>query len=140
MKFLLKSANSVASGIRLASGRNAKFGFLAGTALAAVFAASSASAQVGWYGAVDLGYHWSGKVDGRSSNPAANGQDYIWNFNQRHDWDAFARLGYQVTGRWRVELEGGYRPGNFSSIEGNASQAVLGLYRTPGGGPPAASG
>jgi opacity protein-like surface antigen len=36
-----------------------KFNLLAGAALAAVFAASGASAQdTGWYGAVDLGYHW----------------------------------------------------------------------------------
>src|SRR3546814_1411813 len=32
-----------------------KFKLLAGAALAAMFAATGASAQVGWYGAVDLG-------------------------------------------------------------------------------------
>ena len=32
-----------------------KFKLLAGAALAAVFAASGASAQEGWYGAIDLG-------------------------------------------------------------------------------------
>jgi opacity protein-like surface antigen len=50
-----------------------KFKLLAGAALAAVFAASGASAQVGWYGAVDLGYHWPDGIEGSSSNNAANG-------------------------------------------------------------------
>ena len=57
-----------------------KFKLLAGAALAAVFAATGASAQsswshdwstwnnIGWYGAVDLGYHWPDGISGSSSN------------------------------------------------------------------------
>ena len=50
-----------------------KLQLLAGVALAAVFAAGAASAQeTGWYGAVDLGYHWPTEFETQSSNNAAN--------------------------------------------------------------------
>ena len=54
--------------------------------MAAVFAASGASAQVGWYGAADLGYHWPEGILGESSNQAANNNIYIWRFNQQDDY------------------------------------------------------
>ena len=108
-----------------------KFKLLAGAAMAAVFVASGASAQVGWYGAVDLGYHWPEGILGESSNTAANGNIYIWRFNQQKDWTGFGRLGYQFTDHWRVELEGGYRPGDISSVRGGTNQAIVGLC-TPG--------
>ncbi|MDB5424593.1 MAG: OmpA family protein, partial [Phenylobacterium sp.] len=108
-----------------------KFKLLAGAALAAVFAASGASAQVGWYGAVDLGYHWPDGIEGTSSNNAANAAPYNWDFNQQKDWAGFARLGYQLTDHWRVELEAGYRSGDIDSVRGGTNQAILGLC-TPG--------
>ena len=109
-----------------------KFKLLAGAALAAVFAASGASAQeVGWYGAVDLGYHWPEGIEGDSSNNAANSQPYSWDFNQEEDWAGFARLGYRLSEHWRVELEGGYRPGDIKSVRGGSNNAILGLC-TPG--------
>src|SRR5579859_590998 len=104
-----------------------KFKLLAGAAMAAVFAASGASAQVGWYGAVDLGYHWPVGLRAKSSNLDSVGQPYIWTFQQDRDYTAFARLGYQVTDNWRVELEGGYRPGNITSVQGGTNQSVFGL-------------
>ena len=109
-----------------------KFKLLAGAALAAVFAASGASAQdTGWYGAVDLGYHWPDSIDADSSTTAANGAPYNWDINQEDDWAGFARLGYQINPHWRVELEGGYRPGDIESIRGGANQSIVGLC-TPG--------
>ena len=109
-----------------------KFKLLAGAALAAVFAASGASAQnVGWYGAVDLGYHWPDSIQGESSNNASNAAPYDWGFNQEDDWAGFARLGYQLNDNWRVELEGGYRPGDMESVRGGSNQVILGLC-TPG--------
>ena len=104
-----------------------KFKLLAGAAMAAVFAASGASAQVGWYGAVDLGYHWPEGIKADSSNLAANGIRYTWRFNQQDDWAGFARLGYQVTDHWRVELEAGYRPGDIDSVRGGTTQVIPGL-------------
>ena len=63
-----------------------KFKLLAGAALAAVFAASGASAQVaGWYGAVDLGYHLPEGIEADSSNNGANGQAYNWDISQEDD-------------------------------------------------------
>jgi len=111
---------------------NMKFKLLAGAALAAVFAASGASAQsTGWYGAVDLGYHWPEGIEGQASNNGANGTPYSWDFNQEDDWAGFARLGYQLNDHWRVELEGGYRPGDIESVRGGTQNSILGLC-TPG--------
>ena len=111
---------------------NMKFKLLAGAALAAVCAASGASAQdAGWYGAVDLGYHWPDSFELESKNTSANGKPYVWNLSQEEDWTGFARLGYRVNSNWRVELEGGYRPGDVDSIRGGTNQAILGLC-TPG--------
>ncbi|MEI7572446.1 MAG: outer membrane beta-barrel protein, partial [Phenylobacterium sp.] len=105
-----------------------KIKLLAGAALAAVAIASGASArEVGWYGAVDAGYHWPMGIDGTSSNNAANGKPYDWTISSAEDWAGFARLGYQVSSHWRVELEGGYRPGKVDSVRGGASNAILGL-------------
>ncbi|WP_411288339.1 outer membrane protein, partial [Phenylobacterium sp.] len=99
--------------------------------MAAVFAASAASAQVGWYGAVDLGYHWPESMEATSSNNAPNGAPYSWDFNQEEDWAGFARLGYQLNDNWRVELEVGYRGGDIESIRGGPNNVILGLC-TPG--------
>ena len=59
-----------------------KLKLLAGAAMAAVFAASGAAAQEGWYGAVDLGWHWPDDYENKSSNNAPNGAPYVWDFNQ----------------------------------------------------------
>src|SRR3954462_13335201 len=108
-----------------------KFKLLAGAALAVVFSASSAAAQVGWYGAADIGYHWPEGLRATSSKNAANGIPYIWNFNQKDDWTGFARLGSQMRDAWRAEPEGGGRPCNIESVRAGPNQAVLGLC-TPG--------
>jgi len=83
-----------------------KFKLLAGAALAVTtLAASGAAAQdTGWYGALDVGYHWSDDTNFETGLGPVNldGDD---------DWTAFARLGYRLSPHWRVELEGGWRPG-----------------------------
>jgi OOP family OmpA-OmpF porin len=121
-----------------------KFKLLAGAALAAVFAATGAAAQVGWYGAVDLGYHWpeTMKMTSSANNPAT-GAPYRWNFKQQDDWVGFGRLGYQLTDHWRVEGELGYRPGDVKSagLRGQAVHRLLPVRSvhpdagSPGGGP-----
>ncbi|MEI6440595.1 MAG: OmpA family protein [Alphaproteobacteria bacterium] len=105
-----------------------KFKLLAGAAIAAVCVASGASAaDTGWYGAVDMGYHAPDSFTLSSSNNASNGKPYEWNLSQKEDWAGFARLGYRVSNNWRVELEGGYRPGDVNSFRGGANQAIAGL-------------
>lgn len=110
-----------------------KLKLLAGAALAAVFAASGASAQeTGWYGAVDLGYHWPTAVNSESDANAPDGQHYHWTWKSESDWAGFVRLGYQFTPNWRAELEGGYRPGDLEGVRGNpVRQQPIGLC-TPG--------
>ena len=108
-----------------------KLKLLAGAAMVLACAATGAQAQEGWYGAVDLGYHIPREFNMSSSNNAANGQPYSWDFNQKKDWAGFARLGYQLNPHWRVELELGYRGGDVDSIRGANNQAVVGLC-TPG--------
>ena len=96
-----------------------KFKLLAGVALAAVFAAAGASAQeTGWYGALDLGYHWADGINATSSNPAPDGKDYDWrwSYENSHEWAGFARLGYRFDPHWRVELEGGFRNGSLGEV------------------------
>ena len=105
-----------------------KFKLLAGAAIAAVCVATGASAaDTGWYGAVDMGYHWPDSFSLSSSNNSANGNPYEWNLAQKEDWAGFARLGYRVSNNWRVELEGGYRAGDVNSFRGGANQAITGL-------------
>ena len=109
-----------------------KLKLLAGAAMAAAFAASGASAQEGWYGAIDLGYHTPREYKTTSSNNApVTGQPYAWQFSQEDDWAGFARVGYQLTSNWRVELEVGYRGGDIASVKGINNQSVIGLC-TPG--------
>ena len=55
-----------------------KLKLLAGAAMAAACVASGAAARDGWYGAVDLGYHWPTEFKVTSSNNAANGSPYAW--------------------------------------------------------------
>ena len=89
-----------------------KIGLMAGAAIAALFAASGASAQTaqpGWYGALDLGYHFPVNRWYKGSNVAPDGQYYNWQFDPKDDFAGFVRLGYRFNSHWRVELEGGYR-------------------------------
>ncbi|MCI3181449.1 hypothetical protein C5708_14435, partial [Caulobacter sp. CCUG 60055] len=108
-----------------------KLKLLAGACLAAVAVASVASAEDrGWYGALDIGYHAPESIKAHSSNNDPTGVRYNWNWSADNDWAGFARLGYRFTPNWRVELEGGYRPGDLKSVSSGAS-AIQGLC-TPG--------
>jgi len=100
-----------------------KFKLLAGAAVAAVFAASGAAAQtdynpVGWYGAVDLGYHWPESSEFNTSAGSS------FDIKADNDWAGFARLGYQLNSHWRIEGELGYRQGDLKSVIGKNSSVV----------------
>ncbi|NBU27714.1 MAG: porin family protein, partial [Caulobacteraceae bacterium] len=97
-----------------------------GGVLAALLLAPQAMAQdAGWYGAFDLGYHWPEGVDAKSSDPAADGKPYSYNFKSEDSYLGFVRLGYQFTPNWRVELEGGMRGGPMESIKGNPARLTV---------------
>ena len=115
-----------------------KLHLLAGAAIVAMSSATGASAQdwdgwlKGWYVAGDVGYHWPESIEGTSDTAGSDGVKYKWNFGSKDDWAGFARLGYRFNPNWRAELEYGYRPGDVTSIRGNASAAQpIGLC-TPG--------
>ncbi len=97
--------------------------FLAGVVTVAAFAASSASAQTGWYGAVDLGWHVAGDMS-TTSSANLGGAPADWRLSTDDDWGGFARLGYRMNDKWRVELELGYRGADFTGARGSASQVV----------------
>ncbi len=89
-----------------------KVKLLAGVAMAGLFAAGVANAEPnGWYGAIDAGYHAADVEMGGSTLADMDVDD---------DWAGFARLGYRFTENWRVELEGGYRPGDLGEIVNSA--------------------
>ena len=100
---------------------------MAGAALVAALAATSAYAAQpnGFYAAVDGGYRIesNGGIHTHSSANAADGQPYGYKWSRDNDWTGFARLGYQVAPHWRVELEGGYRPGDLNSVRGASQRA-----------------
>ena len=72
----------------------------------------------GWYGALDLGYHWQEDLGTFSEGNAPDGGPYNFNWSTESTWAGFARLGYRFNPNWRVELEGGYRPGDIDAVRG----------------------
>jgi OOP family OmpA-OmpF porin len=97
-----------------------------------VFAASGVSAQeTGWYGAVDLGYHWPQSIGTQSNQTSPDGEYVHWAWKTEKDWTGFVRLGYQFNPHVRAEVEGGYRPGDLKGVRGPAVRSPIGLC-TPG--------
>ncbi len=101
-----------------------KVKLLAGVAMAGLFTAGAAAADPnGWYGAIDAGYHMA-EVELDSA---------VDEFEVDDDWAGFARLGYRFTPNWRVELEGGYRPGELGELTNNGTPGFCNA--TPAVGP-----
>jgi opacity protein-like surface antigen len=101
-----------------------KMTLLAAAAVAALAAATSASANVvtpGVYVAGDFGYHWPS--DYQTDLPGGAKGPVIL---QKNDWVAFGRLGYAFNPNWRIELEGGYRPGDVDRVFWRSPTAVPG--------------
>ncbi|MDP3657765.1 MAG: OmpW family outer membrane protein, partial [Brevundimonas sp.] len=73
---------------------------------ALALSAGVASAEPnGWYGAIDAGWHSADVASNRGVE-----------FEVEDDWAGFARLGYRFNDNWRVEFEGGYRPGEIGEV------------------------
>ena len=105
-----------------------KLKLLAGAALAALAVAGAASAEqaTGWYGAIDLGSNTKSDYKARSQGDMVDGGPFVYNISTKDNVAGFARLGYRYSPNWRVELEGGIRPGD---VDG-----AIGFPRTYAGG------
>jgi outer membrane protein OmpA-like peptidoglycan-associated protein/opacity protein-like surface antigen len=87
--------------------------FTTTAAAAMALSAGAASADpLGWYGAIDAGWHTADEVTALDLGGA--GADY--EFELEDDWAAFGRLGYRFDQNWRVELEGGYRGADIETV------------------------
>jgi len=95
---------------------------LTGTAVAALTMASSAMAEQpnGYYVAGDLGINWKSDQKLKSDKSVPSGTaPYAYNLST-HDIGGvvMGRLGYRFSQKWRVELEGAYRPGKVDRMVG----------------------
>jgi OOP family OmpA-OmpF porin len=97
-----------------------KLKLLAGAALAALAVAGAASAEQanGWYGALDLGANTKSDYKASSQYTMVDGGPFVYNIGTKDNVVGFARLGYRYSPNWRVELEGGVRPGTVDSAIG----------------------
>src|SRR5690348_8465591 len=117
-----------------------KLKLMAGAALVGMCAAgANASAQpadTGWYGAIDIGAHFDQRlntVSGANTGDVEDTNPFHLRFHQNTDWVGFARIGYKLSPHVRIELEGGYRPGDLSRVTnagGTDVQAICGLTAT----------
>jgi opacity protein-like surface antigen len=80
-------------------------------ATAMLFGAPASAQDTGFYVAGDLGYHAPTKIAS-----SVEGTNENWEWGVHNNADGFLRLGYAFDSNWSVELEGGYRPGDLSSI------------------------
>lgn len=98
-----------------------KLNLLAGVAVAAIVtsgAAFAAEPTQGWYIGGELGAHTKSHIGTWSSNTAPDGGRYNFNWATKNDWAGYIKGGYRFTPNWRVEVEGGYRPGKLDSVRG----------------------
>ncbi len=97
-----------------------KMKLMGGVALAAVVVASGALAsENGWYGAVDAGGHEARNITATSPNSPSVV------VKTRDSVVGFGRLGYRFSPYIRMEVEGGYRPGD---LKGVSSRGALPNY------------
>ncbi|MDP8916804.1 MAG: outer membrane beta-barrel protein, partial [Pseudomonadota bacterium] len=114
-----------------------KLKLMAATATLALATAGAANAQFynpfsyfngvnGGYIAGDIGVH-EAEFEGDSS-----ARDVTFDFSPESDYAAFLRAGFRFNENIRLELEGGYRPGDLESVRAeNANSVPQGLC-TPG--------
>ena len=106
---------------------------LAGAALAAVMAASGASAaENGWYGAVDIGWHVTDNYEMKSSFTSAPSGPLNYHLYTDDDFTGFSRLGYRVAPNWRVEGELGFRSGDITGFKNPGVYPGFGVTVTTG--------
>jgi OmpA-OmpF porin, OOP family len=96
-------------------------------AAATLLAASDAVAQgfdePRWYGAFDLGHHWPGQIDSRSTGDAPDGKPYDWRWKFRDDWAVDVRFGRRLTPHLRAEGEFGFQHTDVTSVHAPGAEA-----------------
>jgi len=104
-----------------------KLKLMAGAAVLAMMAAGSAYAEQaeGWYLGVDLGANQRGEWKAKSSGNMQDGSPFRYDVSTEDNWAGFARLGYRYNPNWRVEFEGGYRPGDVSTAVDGSNRTFL---------------
>jgi opacity protein-like surface antigen len=95
-------------------------------AAAVLFCAPASAQDEGFYIAGDLGYHAPSQL-----SSTVVGTNEKWQWDSRDNAAGFLRLGYAIDSNWRVELEGGYRPSDMSSIRADVF-LPLPAFRAPG--------
>ena len=95
-------------------------------ATAVLFGASAHAQDEGFYIAGDLGYHAPSQL-----SSTVVGSDEKWQWGVRGNAAGFLRLGYNIDSDWRVEIEGGYRPSDLSSVRADVFLPVP-VFRAPG--------
>ena len=96
--------------------------------MTAVVSATGAAAQdTGWYGALDIGYHRTEVLRTHSATLESDGQPYNFHFGHTDSWTGFARVGYKLSPHLRLELEGGYRPGDVNNVYDSSARPVTAI-------------
>ncbi len=99
--------------------------------LAGLLGASEAFAEQapGPYIAADVGYNWKSDQQVTSQNliGSGNSQRFAYRLSTKDQAAGFARLGWRFNDSFRVELEGGYRPGKVNAAHGPQANYGLGL-------------
>jgi outer membrane protein OmpA-like peptidoglycan-associated protein len=107
-----------------------KMKLMAAAGAVALTVASGAAAQVnGLYVAGDVGYHQADLETTSSRNGPAGPVN--WSFSPDGQVAGFGRVGFRFSENLRIELEGGYRPGEFDRVSGSTNQIPQSLC-TPG--------
>ncbi len=118
---------------------NKKALLLSGVLGALAFAPQAMAQDRGLYVAFDLGYHTPDAIDAQNTGALSlDGKPYRFDVQAEDSWLGFARVGYQVSPNWRVELEGGARAGDIDTFRGDPTRpnptAVCNLSTTPPSG------
>ncbi len=105
-----------------------KLNLLTGTAVAALTMAASGAAIAeqpnGYYIAGDLGINWKSDQKLKSDNLVPSGKSpYAYDLSTKNaNGVGLIRFGYRFSQKWRVEAEGGYRPGTIDKMVGPRTQ------------------